>query len=221
MTDTPERNGGRDSGDDRRPESTASARGGHQVENDRKFLSDLVKKAVSTGINTMLTTEEGVRAVVGAVADKDIIGTAVSGVDATRKEAVAIIGREVQQFLESLNLSEEITKILTSVSFEIRTEVRFVPNEAGKLRAKVSSGARPKVSIRGTEVADEDVDEAIEAESDSEDVSARRAARRAVVGLVERLAEATAATAKAAAEVAAETAADVVNEARGNGGEAE
>jgi|GEM_PF-2944441 len=203
-------------------DSSARGRPPHddpQRQADRKLLGDLVKKAVTTGINTMLTTEEGVRAVVGAVAEKDLIGSAVSGVDATRREAVAIVGREVHNFLETLNLSEEITKILTSVSFEIRTEVRFIPNEEGKLRAKVSSGARPRVKINDVPVEEDEVEEELEAVDDDDaksDPTTRRGARRAVRGIVERLAEATAATARAAAEVAAETAADVVNEARGH-----
>lgn len=191
-------------------------------ERERRLLGELVKKAVSTGINTMLSTEEGVRAVVGAVAQKDIIGSAVHGVDATHKEAMSIVGREVGNFLENLNLSEEIAKILTSVSFEIRTEVRFIPNEDGKLRAKVSGGAKPKVKIRSEPSDDGATDEADDAyDADDELItdsalpeSTRKMATRAVRGIVERFAEATAATARAAAEVAADAAVEVVNEAR-------
>ena len=190
-------------------------------EDERRLLGELVKKAVTTGINTMLSTEEGVRAVVGAVAQKDIIGSAVSGVDATRKEAAAIVGREIGNFLQTLNLSEEITKILTSVSFEIRTEVRFVPNEEGKLRAKVSSGAKPKVTFGADEATGESgAGKPAQADLDPDEAAARagtrKAARRAVRGIVERLAEATAATARAAAEVAADATADVINEVRGD-----
>ena len=195
--------------------------GRKQTEDERRLLGELVKKAVSTGINTMLSTEEGVRAVVGAVAQKDIIGSAVSGVDATRKEAAAIVGREIGNFLQTLNLSEEITKILTSVSFEIRTEVRFIPNEEGKLRAKVSSGAKPKVRMRDEEPEADEAPEAapqpdVIADEPASDPRTRKAARRAVRGIVERLAEATAATARAAAEVAADATADVINEVRGD-----
>ena len=169
---------------------------------------------MQTSISTIATTEEGVRTVVGAVAEKDLLNHAVASVDATRKEAVAILGREIHSFLENLNVGEELAKILTSVSFEIRTEVRFVPNEDGTLRAKVRAGAGPRVvhdgdaeDLLGAE--DDDLDD----ESDVEEGTAPRSRRRrAVRSLVERLAEATAATARAAAEVAAEAAAEVVNE---------
>lgn len=201
------------------PARTSGYDGTRPLPEDRRLLGDFVKKAFATGINTMLNTEEGVRAVVGAVAQKDIIGSAVSGVDATRKEAAAIVGREIGSFLETLNLSEEITKILTSVSFEIRTEVRFVPNEEGKLRAKLTGGAKPKIKMgKGAEEAAENAEDPRRsgghAAEDPEIPAARTAARRAVRGIVERFAEATAATARAAAEVAADATADVINEAR-------
>lgn len=169
------------------------------------LLQDLVRRAVNTSINTMLTTEEGVRAVVGAVAQKDLLNSAVAGVDATRREAVAIIAREIHAFLENLNVGEELAKILTSVSFEIRTEVRFVPNEDGTLRAKVKGSAGAKMPEKGVEASGEE-EEPVR--------PTRSSTRRAVRSLVERLAEATAATARAAAEIAAEAAADVVNESR-------
>ncbi len=175
-------------------------------EREPGLLQELVRKAVQTTISTISTTEEGVRTVVGAVAEKDLLNHAVASVDATRKEAVAILGREIHSFLENLNVGEELAKILTSVSFEIRTEVRFVPNEDGTLRAKVRTAAGPRV-------VDDDGDEVV-ADDDDADAAPRLSRRKAVRSLVERLAEATAATARAAAEVAADAAAEVVNDSR-------
>ena len=34
--------------------------------------------------------------------------------------------------LEQTQFADEITKVLTKLSFEIKTEIRFIPNEAGK-----------------------------------------------------------------------------------------
>lgn len=76
---------------------------------------------------------------------RELVQTTLAAVDATKKEAVAMVGREVQQFLSSLNVAEELTKILTSVSFEIKTEVRFLPNEDGTLRPEVRASGKPKM----------------------------------------------------------------------------
>lgn len=178
---------------------------GRPDEREPRLLYDLMRRALQTSISTIATTEQGVRTVVGAVAEKDLLNHAVASVDATRREAVAILGREVHTFLQNLNVGEELAKILTSVSFEIRTEVRFVPNEDGTLRATVKTGAGPRVVVSG-------MAEEIAAEA-PESSGSRATRRKAVRSLVERFAEATAATARAAAEVAADAAADMVNEA--------
>jgi hypothetical protein len=75
---------------------------------------------------------------------RELVQSTLQAVDATKREAVSMIGREVQQFLSGLNVSDELTKILTSVSFEIKTEVRFIPNEDGGLRPVVTASGRPK-----------------------------------------------------------------------------
>jgi hypothetical protein len=50
-----------------------------------------------------------------------------------------IVARETRDFLANLNLTEEIAKILTTLSFEIKTEIRFIPN------SERITGAEPDV----------------------------------------------------------------------------
>ena len=55
-----------------------------------------------------------------------------------------MIARETREFLSNLNLTDEIAKILTTLSFEIKTEIRFIPN------SERLTGAEPdvKASVR-------------------------------------------------------------------------
>src|SRR5262249_23447627 len=55
-----------------------------------------------------------------------------------------IVARETREFLANLNLTEEIAKLLTTLSFEIKTEIRFIPN------SERLTGAEPdvKASVR-------------------------------------------------------------------------
>jgi hypothetical protein len=61
-----------------------------------------------------------------------------------------IVKQEVHEFLERVDLGAEMQKLLTSVSFEIVTEVRFIPNEKGTqgggpgVKPEVKSGVRMK-----------------------------------------------------------------------------
>lgn len=60
---------------------------------------------------------------------KELVVHIMSQVDETKQAAVGVISREVRQFLENTDMAEEIEKLLSKFSFEIKTTVRFVPKE--------------------------------------------------------------------------------------------
>ena len=53
----------------------------------------------------------------------------MSQADGMRREVLRVVSREIRVFLENVDFGGEIAKILTSVSFEVKTEIRFVPND--------------------------------------------------------------------------------------------
>jgi hypothetical protein len=57
-----------------------------------------------------------------------------------------VIARETREFLSTMNLTEEIAKLLTTLSFEIKTEIRFIPNSEryGGVEPDVKAGVRLK-----------------------------------------------------------------------------
>lgn len=73
---------------------------------------------------------------------REIAGAVLGQIDETKNDVVRIIAREVRDFLEATDLAGEIKAALTSLSFEVRTEVRFIPNDKG-------TGVRPDVRARG------------------------------------------------------------------------
>jgi len=74
---------------------------------------------------------------------RDLSGLLVHQIDNVREEVLRILTQEIQRFLEGLNLSQELQKVLTSVSFEIRTEIRFVPNDKA-VKPRVKNRVRVK-----------------------------------------------------------------------------
>jgi hypothetical protein len=62
----------------------------------------------------------------------------VHQVDETKNAALRVIAREVREFLENTDLDEALRSVLTSLAFEIRTEVRFVPAD-GAVKPQVTS----------------------------------------------------------------------------------
>jgi len=111
-----------------------------------QLVPDLVKKTFAAGMGAVFTTEEGIRRVVGGARDSlpEVAGYLASSADGAKDKVFEIIARETREFLSNLNLTEEIAKILTTLSFEIKTEIRFIPN------SERMTGAEPdvKASVR-------------------------------------------------------------------------
>ena len=111
-----------------------------------QLVPDLVKKTFAAGMGAVFTTEEGIRRVVGGARESlpEVAGYLASSADGAKDKVFEIIARETREFLSNLNLTEEIAKILTTLSFEIKTEIRFIPN------SERMTGAEPdvKASVR-------------------------------------------------------------------------
>jgi hypothetical protein len=94
-------------------------------------------------MGAVFSTEEGLRKI-AREGLPDVAGYIASSADGAKDKVWEIIARETREFLSNLNLTEEIAKILTTLSFEIKTEIRFIPN------SERVTGAEPdvKASVR-------------------------------------------------------------------------
>ena len=81
------------------------------------------------------------RALTEAKLPRELAGAIFSQLDETKNDVLRIVAGEVRDFLEATDLAGELKAALTSLSFEIRTEVRFIPNDAG-------TGVKPEVRAR-------------------------------------------------------------------------
>lgn len=104
------------------------------------LIPDLVKRTVTAGLGAAFATEGGIRKLAGELTlPKEIAQTLLSTADTTKDRVVEIIARETREFLQNLNLNDVLVKTLTQLSFEIRTEIRFVPND------QALGGVKPEV----------------------------------------------------------------------------
>ena len=107
------------------------------------WVPDLVRRAFAAGMGAVLGTEEGIRKLTKEMPmPKDVAGYLVNTASSTKDDLLRIIAREVREFLSTVNLSEEIAKMLTMLSFEVKTEIRFIPN------AEKYAGVEPDVKAR-------------------------------------------------------------------------
>lgn len=114
----------------------------HRIERMlRETLRRGLEKGIETSLETFTRSEKAIRGVVGSELPREIVTYVFSQVDETKNALTRVVAREVRDFLNATDLAEELRRALTSLSFEVRTEIRFVPNDAG--------GVRPSVRTKG------------------------------------------------------------------------
>jgi hypothetical protein len=96
----------------------------HRLE---RLVPELVKKTFAAGLGAVFSTEEGIRKI-ARESLPEVAGYIASSADGAKDKVFDVIARETRDFLSTLNVSEEIAKMLTTLSFEIKTEIRFIPN---------------------------------------------------------------------------------------------
>ena len=109
------------------------------------ILPDVVKRTMVGTLGSVVLSEDGLRQTLSDLRlPKEIANFILQQADNTRKEFMKIVAREVRGFLESTNFYDELRRILTSLSFEIRTEVRLIPNEQAFVKPKIKNSVKVK-----------------------------------------------------------------------------
>jgi len=101
------------------------------------------RKALSQGFRSVRSGEEKIRGIVSDAMPKELVTYIKGAIDTGRDEVVRIVGNQTRKFLEGIDVSGEVAKILTSLSFEIKTEIRFIPNDQ-KIKPDIKTSIRSK-----------------------------------------------------------------------------
>lgn len=104
----------------------------NEKEKDSK-LGDLLKKVVSTGVSAAFMTEEGVRSVLKDLSlPKDIVSPIIENAKNTKTELIASAKNELKSYLNKIDLSKEIDKIVEKYDFEIKATVSLKRKKKSK-----------------------------------------------------------------------------------------
>lgn len=115
----------------------------------RETLRRAIEKGVEAGVGTLTKADRAMRGVVDDVPlPKELVGFFFAQVDDTKNALVRTVAGEVRDFLEATDVAGELQRALTSLSFEIKTEVRFIPNDSGGVKPQVKARAIPRVRRR-------------------------------------------------------------------------
>lgn len=95
------------------------------------LLKRAVERAVETGVGKLSEGPDGLRHFVGDMKlPKEVLNYLYQQIDDTKNGLYRVVAKEIRDVLEHTQFADELTKVLTKLSFEIKTEIRFVPNEA-------------------------------------------------------------------------------------------
>jgi hypothetical protein len=130
--------------DDASAEDEFASDDGYVTESVRRRLEtlvpELVRRTFAAGMDAVFTTEEGLRRLTKDMRlPKEVAGYLANTAVSTKDEFLRILAREIREFLRTVNLSQEIANMLTMLQFEVKTEIRFLPNEDKE------KGVEPKV----------------------------------------------------------------------------
>jgi hypothetical protein len=107
-----------------------------------QLIPDIVRRTFYAGLGAVFTTEEGIRKMASEFQlPKDVANYLIQQAASSKDELFRIVAKELRGFLESLNVSGELQKLLTSLSFEIKTEIRFIPND------EAVGGVKPDIKL--------------------------------------------------------------------------
>ncbi|MBW2527208.1 MAG: hypothetical protein JRI23_23705 [Deltaproteobacteria bacterium] len=107
-------------------------------ENERRRLFEravpevirrVLERALESGVEKLSEGPENVRHLLGDLKlPKEALHYIYGQIDDTKKGLYRVVAKEIRDVLEHTNFSDEIADVLTKLSFEINTQIRFVPN---------------------------------------------------------------------------------------------
>jgi hypothetical protein len=116
-----------------------------------EVVKRLIERAVETGVERLQESPEKLKDFLADMRlPKEVISEVLSHVDDTKLGLYRVVAKEIRDVLAQTELADEIAKVLTKLSFEIRTEIRFVPNDRaaegkGEGETDTSGSERPVV----------------------------------------------------------------------------
>jgi hypothetical protein len=87
-------------------------------------IGDIFKKVLTTGVTAAFMTEEGIRSLLkdGSL-PKEMVGNLLENAKNTKSEFVNSVKNELKSYLDKIDLSKEIDKIVEKYDFEIKATI--------------------------------------------------------------------------------------------------
>ncbi|MFT5434464.1 MAG: hypothetical protein ACI9OJ_005177 [Myxococcota bacterium] len=128
------------------------------TDDDDGVVGDLFRRAFGAGVRTYRKGNESVRNMASDILNSDRVEASVGKLNNVRSEIVTMFGRELVSYFDRLNFTDEMVKLLTAISLEVKTEIRFIPND----KKLVSPDVKASIKVKDAHASDEPEEDAAE-----------------------------------------------------------
>ncbi len=110
-------------------------------------VAEVLRKAIIKKNEVVDSTEDSLRKLITELPlPKEVVDRITGRLDDYKAELFRILKEELHDFLSHIELGYELQKMLTSLSLEIKTEIRFIPNEKHVVKPNIKSHTRVRRS---------------------------------------------------------------------------
>jgi hypothetical protein len=92
------------------------------------LVPEFVRKLAVAGLGALFMTEEGIRSVAGQLKlPKEALAFILSQAEKTKADLGRVLSEEIRRFLDSEKLRDELFKLVSGMTIEVKAEVRLKP----------------------------------------------------------------------------------------------
>lgn len=100
---------------------------------NNKNVTDIFKKVLNTGISAAFMTEDAVKNIIQDLPlPKEIANGLVQNAKNTKDEFISSVKTELKEYLNKVDLSKEVDRIIENYDFEINAKIKLTPKNKTK-----------------------------------------------------------------------------------------
>jgi hypothetical protein len=100
---------------------------------ENKNITDIFKKVVNTGISAAFMTEDAVKNIIQDLPlPKEIANGLVQNAKHTKDEFISSVKTELKEYLDKVDLSKEVDRIIEKYDIEVNAKVKLTPKKIPK-----------------------------------------------------------------------------------------
>jgi len=114
------------------------------------FVPEFMRKVAVAGLGALFMTEEGIRSLAGQLKlPKEVLGYILGQAEKTKDEVGKVVSEELRRFLQSEKLRDELIKLVSGMTIEVKAQIRLVPPEEREAGGASETGTpgRTKVTV--------------------------------------------------------------------------